>query len=452
MAVSPSIFGICPQFENSAGEPAVGDKLFFYVAGSNTKQDTFTSSTGLTANTNPIVLNSLGQPSTEIWWTVGQLYKMVWAPSTDTDPPSNPIRTFDNLSGITTSSSTTSTQDEWVLYPAAPTYVSATSFTVTGNQTATFNVGRRVKTTNTAGTIYSSITNSVFGAVTTVTVVNDSGVLDAGLSDVSYGLLSASNPSVPATYGRYASTDRTSISSGTVDAITVAFTPAITTFDNGPIWWRAAGANTSTTPTLKRDGLAAKTIVKGNNLPLVAGDIAGAGEWMCSTYDVTLDKEVLLNFSKSIYQYVVQIVEATPYATVTATTTVIPYDDTIPQITEGVEVMTVSITPKSTTNRLRISFLGNFGSTSSTEHTTVALFQDSTANALTAVEADFDGNVHLGQAAIEYEMAAGTTSATTFRIRFGPGAGTSIINGISGSARKYGGVMAARLSVTEITA
>jgi len=38
---------------------------------------------------------------------------------------------------------------------------------------------------------------SAFAAVTTVTVVLDSGTLDSGLSAVSYGLLSATNPSIP---------------------------------------------------------------------------------------------------------------------------------------------------------------------------------------------------------------------------------------------------------------
>lgn len=87
----------------------------------------------------------------------------------------------------------------------------------------------------------------------------------------------------------------TSVAGGTSDAITTTFTPAITAFSNGPIFWRATAANTTTTPTLKRDGLSAKTIVKGNNLPLSAGDIPGAGDWMCSVYDATLDREVLLN-------------------------------------------------------------------------------------------------------------------------------------------------------------
>lgn len=86
---------------------------------------------------------------------------------------------------------------EWTALGLTPTFVTATSFTVTGNQTSALHVGRRLKTTNTGGTIYSTVTNSVFGAVTTVTVVNDSGVLDAGLSVINYGIISAVNSSWP---------------------------------------------------------------------------------------------------------------------------------------------------------------------------------------------------------------------------------------------------------------
>src|SRR6185436_10593119 len=98
MALNPSAFGPKPQFVDSAGNPAVGNKLFFYVAGStSTKQNTFTDSTGSVANANPVVLNALGEPTTEIWWTQGLSYKIVYAPSTDTDPPTSPIWTIDNL-------------------------------------------------------------------------------------------------------------------------------------------------------------------------------------------------------------------------------------------------------------------------------------------------------------------------------------------------------------------
>lgn len=88
----------------------------------------------------------------------------------------------------------------------------------------------------------------------------------------------------------------TSAAGGTADAITGTFTPAITALTNGmTVYVRAASANTTTTPTFSPNGLAAKTVVKGNNLALVAGDIAGAGHWLTLQYDSTLDKWVLLN-------------------------------------------------------------------------------------------------------------------------------------------------------------
>ena len=194
MAVLVSPFGPKPQFEDASGNPDVSYQLFFYAAGSSTKQNTYTSSTGLTANSNPIVLNSLGQPTNEIWFTQGQTYKVVLAPANDTDPPVSPIWSVDNLTGINDVSGSI---DQWIASALTPTYISATSFSFVGDQTATFAIGRRLKTTNTAGTIYSTISNSVFGAVTTITIVNDSGTLDSGLSAVSYGILSSTNRSIP---------------------------------------------------------------------------------------------------------------------------------------------------------------------------------------------------------------------------------------------------------------
>lgn len=232
MAVNCSPFGPKPQFLLADGTPAVGNKLFFYVAGSvNTKQNTYTDSTGGVANTNPIVLNALGQPTTQIWFTAGQSYKVVFAPSTDTDPPTSPIWTIDNLVGI---NDTSVSIDQWVVGPA-PTYVSATSFTLAGDQTSTFQPGRRVKTTNSGGTVYSTISTSVFGAVTTVTVLNDSGTLDVGLSAVSYGLLSSDNPSTPLLTDTYpivsGSADKTKLVRLEADGLTTATTRVVTVPD-----------------------------------------------------------------------------------------------------------------------------------------------------------------------------------------------------------------------------
>lgn len=86
------------------------------------------------------------------------------------------------------------------------------------------------------------------------------------------------------------------VAAGTADAITGDFTPDVTALTAGMrVSVRAGAANATTTPTFKADGTAVKTIVKGNNLPLAIGDIAGAGHWLELQYDLTLDKYVLLN-------------------------------------------------------------------------------------------------------------------------------------------------------------
>lgn len=194
MAVKLAFNGL-PRFEDSSGNALNGGLLFTYAAGSTTKQTTYQDSAANTQHSNPIVLNSRGEPPAAIWLTAGSTYKFVLAPSTDTDPPASAIWTVDNISGI---NDTTSAVDQWLSSGLTPTYVSATSFTFTGDQTAIFHVGRRLKTTNTGGTVYSTISASAYGALTTITVVNDSGTLDSGLSAVSYGVLSNTNSSLPA--------------------------------------------------------------------------------------------------------------------------------------------------------------------------------------------------------------------------------------------------------------
>lgn len=85
---------------------------------------------------------------------------------------------------------------EWLQYGDVPTYVSSTQFTVPGNLTARYSVGRRVKTYNTGGTLYGLITGSTFSSVTTVTVKLDSGALDSGLSEVDVGIINPATPSL----------------------------------------------------------------------------------------------------------------------------------------------------------------------------------------------------------------------------------------------------------------
>lgn len=83
------------HFDNAAGVPLSGGKLFVYSAGTTSKINTYTSSGGGTANANPVILNTRGEAN--VWLTPGTLYKFVLSPSTDSDPPTNPIFTVDNI-------------------------------------------------------------------------------------------------------------------------------------------------------------------------------------------------------------------------------------------------------------------------------------------------------------------------------------------------------------------
>src|SRR3954470_6454503 len=108
------------------GNPWSNAKLFTYVAGSSTKQTTYKDSAAGTPHTNPIILNARGEPPAPIWITSGVAYKFVLASPTESDPPVTPTRSVDNISGV---NDTTVTQDQWVS-GAAPTYISATSFSL----------------------------------------------------------------------------------------------------------------------------------------------------------------------------------------------------------------------------------------------------------------------------------------------------------------------------------
>jgi hypothetical protein len=79
-----------------------------------------------------------------------------------------------------------------------------------------------------------------------------------------------------------------------------------------------------------------------------------------------------------------------------------------------------------------------------------SLFQDSTADALITKAQRQDTSGQFFAIDMSYEMVAGTTSATTFKVRIGGAAsGTLTLNGLGGS-RFYGGVANSYIKVTEV--
>src|SRR5580698_2291394 len=83
------------RFVDNNGNALAGGKLFTYTGGTSTKQATWTDSTQVTLNSNPIILDSRGECS--IWIDPVLLYKFVLAPANDTDPPTSPIKSQDNM-------------------------------------------------------------------------------------------------------------------------------------------------------------------------------------------------------------------------------------------------------------------------------------------------------------------------------------------------------------------
>lgn len=134
-------------------------------------------------------------------------------------------------------------------------------------------------------------------------------------------------------------------------------------------------------------------------------------------------------------------------------TTVIPHDDTIPQNTEGDQYMAQAITPGSAANVLSIELMASFATTAAgSSAIVIALFQDAIANAFAVNE--MNQAVSGGQypLSLNKRMLAGTTAATTFKMRGnGNAAGTYTFNG-GGGVRVYGGVYNSYLEVKEVMA
>ena len=183
---------------NDDGTFLVGGLIWFYEAGTTTPATSYTTNTNSTAWSNPIVLDARGETGGEIWLDPSISYKMVL----EAVPLAGAthgvvISTFDNVEGINLPQASNIPSD-WALFPGTPTRLTNTSFSVPGDHRSIFQFNRRTQTVNSAGTIYSTVKAATYSlGVTNVTVVNDTGVLDAGLNIVYYGVVETSPSSIP---------------------------------------------------------------------------------------------------------------------------------------------------------------------------------------------------------------------------------------------------------------
>lgn len=132
------------------------------------------------------------------------------------------------------------------------------------------------------------------------------------------------------------------------------------------------------------------------------------------------------------------------------TTLLIPIDDTIPQNTEGAEFITATITPTNASSNLIIEFEA-WCSASAANTLTFALFRDSDADAIQTTGKRIAAINIIEQCRLKYIVSAGSTSARTYKIRYGPvSAGTGSILRAPTVAPVYGDSDSANFTITEI--
>lgn len=137
----------------------------------------------------------------------------------------------------------------------------------------------------------------------------------------------------------------------------------------------------------------------------------------------------------------------------TATATcagLIPRDNTIPQNTEGTQVLSGSFTPISATSELVIRVEVQLGIGATADNCCVALFQDTTANALAAKWMVLP-ITSMSTLVFEHRMASPGTAAISFKVRQGAPGQTTYINGDS-TGRIGGGVAKSSIHITEVLA
>jgi len=282
---------------------------------------------------------------------------------------------------------------------------------------------------------------------------------------------------------------------GSANAYSVTLTAVPSAYEAGLlVRFKAANANTGAS-TLNVNGLGAKSIKKAGNEDLSSSDIRSGAVITC-VYDGLFfqavgglnigmtDAAVVTAYNAAVPQVegtsitegtstdikryspgdivsfiithspvrgkVVQVV-TDENATYSSHTTQIPPDDTIPQNTEGEQILAASITPSNAASVLLIHvdipcLWLDWG-----KHITVALFVDSQADALAASMAS-GTRYHKGvDGAISFRsvIAAGTTSSRTYKVRIGPESDTLYLNG-NNSNRFFGGTSKASLTIMEV--
>ncbi|KFZ25664.1 MAG: hypothetical protein KQ78_02137 [Candidatus Izimaplasma bacterium HR2] len=185
--------------------------------------------------------------------------------------------------------------------------------------------------------------------------------------------------------------------------------------------------------------------IGGNNNPQYELDVTGDINFTGDLYD----NGSLLDLGGKVVQFVYTL----DGEYTTGLGSAILWDDSIPQNTEGYEVMTVNITPTNSSNNLVIDVVTNVGFSTGDLGLTAALFRDSEIDALSVVSMPTGaGATQIMNLKMRCVIQAGSTLEQIFKIRIGAnlGAANTIYFNGSSTGRKFAGKLLSSITVTEI--
>lgn len=132
-----------------------------------------------------------------------------------------------------------------------------------------------------------------------------------------------------------------------------------------------------------------------------------------------------------------------------SSTLVIPFDATIPQVTEGTEVLSLSITPSSTTARIRVEARIKCASAGGANWMGAGLFINGGANCVEFSTFYFETNGGGGMVVLSYEYVPGVVTPQTLSVRIGNGIASRTLT-MNAPGGTFGGVQKSTLSAWEM--
>lgn len=375
------------QFFDDDGVPLSGGKIYTYAASSSTPKVSYKQQSQSSNHTNPVILDSDGRPPANGIWLNGS-YKLV-------------IKSADDV----TTYHTLDTLNEYNPYDW--TGLTATISDINGYGAAL----------GTPGTVVASKTVVVDASKNIATFGSLSGANLIGTTSVQTPLIKDAN-----------GVSAITIASTSSQVNSIKVTPAIT----------------GSSPTISAFGSDTNINLK------LAGQGTGKvylNDFAFPTTDGSSGQSLITNGAKVLSFSTVNGVKQMVYTmlhTLTDCSTILPLDNTIPQITEGTQILSRSITPTSASSTLVIDVTVAAASDSTSRNIGVALFQDATANALA-------GTMDASSCTLRHIMAAGTVASTTFTVRVGPSAaGHVYVNGTAAGGALFNGVCNTSIMIWEI--